>query len=423
MFPWQSGSDGRDETPILLFNSRSGRWIPDGSRFQRHVGLAIAYDVWQHWQVTGDPEYLGGPGGELLLEVARFFVSLAQWDEELGRYRIAGVVGPDEFHDRYPWSADPGVVDNAYTNVMASWLLWRAGELVQLLAEEQRSPMVQRLGVDAAEIARWERVSRNLHVPFHAGVISQFAGFERLEPFDLDAFRRRHGDIGRLDLILDAEGDAVRRYQVSKQADVLMLLYLLSAEELREVLERMGYPLTSRTIRATVDYYAARRHPRVDIVTGGARLGSGSRRSRGIVAVLSGGAGRGRDGWTGWHHPRRHSSRGHGRHCRHPATLLCGARGAGRGAVAAPVAPARAGRAAVRRVVPGQRHYRRRGPPPVAGGGGARSGSPDDVDAFRPAGGVAPRAERRGGPPQLSPMALAESSVTGQAGGYWSSSA
>ena len=258
MFPWQSGSDGRDETPTVLFNPRSGRWMADRSRFQRHVGLAIAYDAWQHWQVTGDLEFAAGPGAELVFEIARFFASAASWDDSLGRYRIAGVVGPDEFHDGYPWSAEPGVADNAYTNVMTAWLLWRAGELAELLTAEHRPETAERLGVDGPEVARWQSISRTLHVPFHGGVISQFAGYERLETLDLDAYRSRYGNIGRLDLILEAEGDTVSRYQVSKQADVLMLLYLLSAEELRAVFGRMGYSLEPEMIRDTVDYYAAR---------------------------------------------------------------------------------------------------------------------------------------------------------------------
>jgi HAD superfamily hydrolase (TIGR01509 family) len=258
MFPWQSGSDGRDETPTVLFNPRSGRWIPDRSGLQRHVGLAIAYDAWQHWQATGDLEFAVGPGAELIFEVARFFASVAHWDDSLGRYRIAGVVGPDEFHDAYPWSDHPGVADNAYTNVMAAWVLWRAGELAELLMAERRSETARRLGVDGSEVARWDSISRGLHVPFHEGVISQFADYERLEAFDLDAYRDRYGNVGRLDLILEGEGDTVRRYQVSKQADVLMLLYVLSAEELRALLGRMGYPLEPETIRKTVDYYATR---------------------------------------------------------------------------------------------------------------------------------------------------------------------
>lgn len=258
LFPWQSGSDGREETPSILFNPRSGRWMPDRTRFERHVGLEVAFDAWQYWQVTGDVDFLAGPVTELCLEVARCFATMAHWDDTIERYRIAGVVGPDEFHDGYPWSEAPGVADNAYTNVLTAWLLWRAQELVEVLQAEGRTETVERLKVSDGELAQWDRISRWLRVPFHDGVISQFDGYERLEPLDLEEYRQRYGNIGRLDLILEAEGDRVQRYQVAKQADVLMLFYLFSAEELRTVFQRMGYELSPETIRATVDYYASR---------------------------------------------------------------------------------------------------------------------------------------------------------------------
>jgi len=258
MFPWQSGSDGRDETPPFLFNHLSGRWMPDRSGHQRHVGLAIAYEAWQHWQVSGDLEFISGPGLELMVEVARFFASFAGSADDRDRFHIEGVMGPDEFHDGYPWSEEPGVRDNAYTNVMAAWLLWRAQELVALLEGEGLTETLESLEVEPAELAHWDVVSHRLEIPFHDGVISQFAGYEALEPLDLDEYRQRYGDIGRLDLILEAQGDSVDRYQVAKQPDVLMLFYLLSAEELRSVLARMGYGLEADTIRRTVDYYAAR---------------------------------------------------------------------------------------------------------------------------------------------------------------------
>jgi trehalose/maltose hydrolase-like predicted phosphorylase len=141
---------------------------------------------------------------------------------------------------------------------MVSWLLTRAVQLQQLLADELGSDVPDRLGIDASELRRWEHVATTLHLPFHQGVLSQFDGYERLEPFDLAAYRARYGDIGRLDLILEAEDDAVNRYQVAKQADVLMLLYLLSAEELRTVLGRLGHPLSADTIRRTIAYYTER---------------------------------------------------------------------------------------------------------------------------------------------------------------------
>lgn len=259
MFPWQSGSDGRDETPTILFNPRSGHWIPDHSHLQRHVGLAVAYSFWQHFQATGDVEHLVTEGVPILVEVARCFASLARFDPILGRYRITGVMGPDEFHDGYPWRDEPGVDDNAYTNVMAAWLFARIGDLAERLHQHGRTDVLEHVALGAAELTRFDRLSRSLHVPFLAdGVIAQFDGYDRLAPIDLDAYRQRYGTIGRLDLILEAEGDAVRRYQVTKQADVLMLLYLLSAEELRGVLGRLGYPLPPVAVRRTVAHYAGR---------------------------------------------------------------------------------------------------------------------------------------------------------------------
>jgi hypothetical protein len=87
---------------------------------------------------------------------------------------------------------------------------------------------------------------------------SSFDGYEQLAEFEADAYRTRYANIGRLDLILATEGDSPNNYRLSKQADVLMLFYLLSAEELRNIFDRLGYPLTPHTIRATVDFYTAR---------------------------------------------------------------------------------------------------------------------------------------------------------------------
>jgi len=256
-FPWQSASDGRDVTPTRLFNPRSQRWMPDRSRYQRHVGLAVAYNVIQHYQATGDLDVLASRSGEMVLEVALHFAAMATPGDD-GAYHISGVMGPDEFHDGYPWSSEPGVTDNAYTNVMTAWLMARALNLVALLQASSRPEVPERAGVGRRELERFELLSRRLYVPFHQGVMSQFAGYEQLEPIDLDRYRQRYGNIGRLDLLLEAEGLAVNRYQVAKQADVLMLLYLLSGDELREVLGRLGYRFDDAAIEATIDYYEPR---------------------------------------------------------------------------------------------------------------------------------------------------------------------
>jgi beta-phosphoglucomutase family hydrolase len=259
MFPWQSGIDGREVTPTELFNTRSGRWMPDYSHHQRHVGLAIAYSVWQYYQAAGDVDYLIHQGAELLLEVARFFAALTTYDAAADRYDIDGAMGPDEFHDGYPGMPGKGLRNNAYTNVMTAWVLRRAVQTVSLLEGRYCRPLWNRLRLRSDEVARWQHISRRLRVPFHAdGVISQFEGYENLPEFDWDAYRARYGDLGRMDLILNAEGDHTNNYRASKQADVLMLLYLFSAEELRALLHEMGYQLAPEAIVRTVDFYASR---------------------------------------------------------------------------------------------------------------------------------------------------------------------
>src|SRR5919106_3913296 len=112
MFPWQSGSNGREETQTLHLNPKSGRWLPDHSRNQRHVNIAIAYNVWQHYLVTGNTAFLRFVGAELLIEIARFWASLATWNKDADRYEIHGVMGPDEYHEGYPDADEQGLRNN-----------------------------------------------------------------------------------------------------------------------------------------------------------------------------------------------------------------------------------------------------------------------------------------------------------------------
>ncbi|MFJ8113349.1 glycoside hydrolase family 65 protein [Streptomyces sp. NPDC096132] len=258
MYPWQSGSDGREESQEWHLNPHSGRWLPDHSRLQHHVGSAIAYDVWQYCEATGDTEFLHTRGAEMLLQIARFWADLADFDPGTKRYHIRGVVGPDEYHDAYPGAARPGLDDNAYTNVTAAWVLGRALDLLRRLPAWRREELRDRVRLDGDEIPKWEEVSRRLWVPFHGGVISQFEGYDDLAELDWDSYRARYDDIRRLDRILEAEGDTVNRYKASKQADVLMLGHLFSPAELRRLFERLGYHLDDEVWRGTVDYYLGR---------------------------------------------------------------------------------------------------------------------------------------------------------------------
>ena len=98
-----------------------------------------------------------------------------------------------------------------------------------------------------------------MYIPHHdGGIISQFEGYEQLQEFDWERYRLKYGEIQRLDRILEAESDTPNHYKVSKQADVLMLFYLFSSEELRQLFRRLGYPFKYETIPLNIKYYLSR---------------------------------------------------------------------------------------------------------------------------------------------------------------------
>lgn len=255
-YPWQSGSDGTEQTPPVLFNPRSGRWMPDHSALQLHVGLAVAYNAWQYYELTDDVSWLADRGGELIIEIVRHFTALAQYDGTDQRFHIDGVMGPDEYHDGPPGAPGTGLRDNAYTNVMTAWVCRRALDVFDHLRGHFAADLASRMGVTVEERSHWSRVGARMFVPFLAGgVISQFDGYDRLVEFDWDGYRARYGNIERLDLILEAEGDTTNRYKLAKQADVLMLVYVLGADALSELLNELGY---AADLPATLDYYLPR---------------------------------------------------------------------------------------------------------------------------------------------------------------------
>jgi trehalose/maltose hydrolase-like predicted phosphorylase len=259
MFPWQSGSEGTEETQRIHLNPLSGQWEPDLSHHQRHVNAAIFYNIWQYFQVTNDVAFMRQHGAEMMLEIARFWASIATFNTKRERYEIRAVMGPDEFHEKYPGAGSGGLRNNAYTNVMVAWLCGVAHDVVSQLPESRAKALRDRLGITDEELRTWEAMSRQMYVPFHDdGIISQFEDYADLEELDWDAYRAKYGNIQRLDRILRAEGDDPDRYRLAKQADTVMLFFLFSDDELGRLFERLGYDYGPDTARRTIAYYDRR---------------------------------------------------------------------------------------------------------------------------------------------------------------------
>ncbi len=259
MFPWQSGSEGTEETQRTHLNPLTGRWEPDLSRNQRHVNAAIFYNIWHYFQATRDLVFLRDYGAEMMVEIARFWASLAHFNPERERYEIHGVMGPDEFHEKYPDATKAGLRNNAYTNVMVAWLCELAGGVLSLLPASRAEALRARLEIAEEELQLWQDMSRRMFVPFHGdGIISQFEGYEELEELDWDGYRAKYGNIQRLDRILHAEGDDPNRYKLAKQADTVMLFFLFSPIGLRRMFQRLAYEYRTDTAARNIAYYDQR---------------------------------------------------------------------------------------------------------------------------------------------------------------------
>jgi len=259
MFPWQSGSDGSEETQTIHLNPVSGEWGSDHSSLQRHVSLAVAYNVWEYFHITQDKEFLEQYGMEMLLEICRFWENKAQWDEKTGRYSIDGVMGPDEFHEKYPNTGKGGLKDNAYTNIMVAWLLKTAGRLMKEISNKAKANLRESINFQKEELARWEEIRKKLRLVISdEGIIAQYDGYFDLKELDWDYYRKKYGNVYRMDRLLKAEGKSADEYKVAKQADMLMTFYNLEKEEVDALLKEMDYHLPEDYLQKNLKYYLAR---------------------------------------------------------------------------------------------------------------------------------------------------------------------
>ncbi len=261
MYPWQTADDGLEDTQIIHFNPKSSSWGPDLSRMQRHVSIAVFYNVWRYIYDTNDTQFLNEYGAELMFEIARFWASIASYSPDTNKYHIEGVMGPDEFHETLPGSGKEGIKDNSYTNIMAVWLFDKAAEIGEKIDPNVLRHLITKIHLGFDELKQWRDISSNMNILINQeGVLEQFEGYNSLKELDWTHYRSTYGNIHRMDRILKAEGDTPDIYKVAKQPDVLMTFYTLSPGEVAELLTKTGYnvPDDMTLVRNNYSYYEPR---------------------------------------------------------------------------------------------------------------------------------------------------------------------
>ncbi|MFC6206005.1 glycoside hydrolase family 65 protein [Levilactobacillus tongjiangensis] len=259
MYPWQSGEIGDEQSQIVHLNPLTNTWDPDYSSLQRHVSLAIAYNVIMYTRISGDWDFMAKYGLEMLQEIAQFWLSKVKFDQSKHRYTIDKVMGPDEFHENYPNSDTTGLANNAYTNLMVAWLFNQLADIRQQLSKETLTVVDQKTAVTPELLQKQADVAHHLKLDINSdGIIGQFEGYFKLPRLDFGKYRQKYGDISRMDRILKAEGKTPDAYQVAKQADALMAFYNLDAPQVLGLLKQLGYDLPQQALLNNLQFYLDR---------------------------------------------------------------------------------------------------------------------------------------------------------------------
>lgn len=194
-----------------------------------HINADITYALARYVAATGDLDYLLRGAVDIVVETARLWNSLGFWGRErngVREFHIHGVTGPDEY--------TAVVNDNLFTNVMARFNLRVAAEMVRRIqdeAPEAYRSLRKRLGLRDDEVGAWERAAEGMHIPYNEemGVHPQDAHFLEKEVWDLAATPAE-----KKPLLLHYHPLVIYRFQVLKQADVVLALLLASGEFTRE---------------------------------------------------------------------------------------------------------------------------------------------------------------------------------------------
>jgi maltose phosphorylase len=196
-----------------------------------HRNGAIAFAIYNYVRHTGDKNYLFDYGLEVLIAISRFWKQRTTFSENLGKYVILGVTGPNEYENN--------VNNNWYTNTMAVWTLSYTIASINDLKRNNPAAfkkITSRTGLKSSEeIQIWEDIISKMHFPFDEKrkVFLQQDCFLDKELRPASSVPKRERPINQ-----HWSWDRILRSCFIKQADVLQGLYVLEEQYDAETIKR-----------------------------------------------------------------------------------------------------------------------------------------------------------------------------------------
>jgi alpha,alpha-trehalose phosphorylase len=224
MYPWRT-----------INGEEASAYYAAGSA-QVHIDADIAYALMKYVRGAGDEGFLIREGIDILVETSRMWADLGFWRSNGdSTFHIHGVTGPDEY--------TTVVNNNLFTNVMARFNLEQAVEAVEWIRTKHPDEYVRvaaRLSLEPHEVEEWRACAEGMTIPYDEGL-----GIHPQDDYFLD---REVWDLSQTPpelrpLMLHYHPLVIYRFQVLKQADVVLALFL------------QGDRFTLEEKRADFEYY------------------------------------------------------------------------------------------------------------------------------------------------------------------------
>lgn len=208
--------------PVATLNGEEAcdLWQHASIQFQPSTG--VAYGIWHYVHISNDKEFLYTHGAEMLVQISRFLKSRGAWGQLSNKFGFYSVMGPDEFHMM--------VNNNCYTNYMAKKTFDYTLEVLKEMEEaspREYDQLKKKTGLNPEELQGFKDCSDNMLILLDekTGLYEQHEGYFNLPHIDVDSV-----PVEEFPLYHNWSYDRIYRYDMIKQPDVLMFMFLYNQD-------------------------------------------------------------------------------------------------------------------------------------------------------------------------------------------------
>ncbi len=233
-----------DQGALFAWNSINGEecgHVFEAATAQYHINTDVFYAIFKYYEATKDWDFMRDYGIEILMETSKCLAHRGSFiARKGGKFCINCICGPDEYN--------PVVDNNLYTNFLTRKQMYFTLDMVKELSKKDPAKLAElrkKCEISAEEEALWQKVADNMYLPYdeEEDIYMQDDNFIYKDPIDVDSI-----PLDRLPLLTHLHPLNLWRYQVCKQADIILLMFLCSNEFTPEMRKKVFDFYEPRTI-------------------------------------------------------------------------------------------------------------------------------------------------------------------------------